>query len=272
MCHTPDTSVTRHQMYVKLKSHNTIGGLQAGVRLMCLPAAHETVQTWIQGFGLSRMPFDDLDAACKELRLLIFPGTQVLQKQLLPPLPPPAVPTPQSDPVQPSQDAQLPSATRPGPVEAAQVSSIAGQQHPIGEDQHPRVSEDMSAKPVELQQPSTSHELAAVGQDQAVSVLQPGQTGMAEAAQPNVAAALQAMPAQLGQTLGAETEQASVTPATEQYDAAATVHLGEGQLVHASISDQMDLPVTVLQVTQVRNCIVTVRPTRSHLSSKRKHQ
>lgn len=54
---------------------------------MCLPAAHETVHTWIQGFGLQPMPDDDLDAACKDLRLLIFPGTQVLQKQLLPPLP-----------------------------------------------------------------------------------------------------------------------------------------------------------------------------------------
>ena len=34
------------------------------------------------------MPDEDLDAACKDLRLLIFPGTQVLHKQLLPPLPP----------------------------------------------------------------------------------------------------------------------------------------------------------------------------------------
>ena len=55
---------------------------------MCLPAAHETVHTWIQGFGLQPMPDEDLDAACKDLRMLIFPGTQVLQKQLLPPLPP----------------------------------------------------------------------------------------------------------------------------------------------------------------------------------------
>ena len=62
--------------------------VQAGVRTMCLPAAHETVHTWIQGFGLQPMLDEDLDAACKDLRLLIFPGTQVLQKQLLPPLPP----------------------------------------------------------------------------------------------------------------------------------------------------------------------------------------
>ena len=55
---------------------------------MCLPAAHETVHTWIQGFGLQPMPDEDFDAACKDLRILIFPGTQVLQKQLLPPLPP----------------------------------------------------------------------------------------------------------------------------------------------------------------------------------------
>ncbi len=62
--------------------------LQAGVRTMCLPAAHETVHTWIHGFGLQPMLDEDLDAACKDLRMLIFPGTQVLQKQLLPPLPP----------------------------------------------------------------------------------------------------------------------------------------------------------------------------------------
>ncbi|KAL0036052.1 hypothetical protein WJX79_000012 [Trebouxia sp. C0005] len=49
---------------------------EAGVRTMCLPAAHETVHTWIQGFGLQPMPDDDLDAACKDLRILIFPGTQ----------------------------------------------------------------------------------------------------------------------------------------------------------------------------------------------------
>ena len=61
---------------------------QAGVHIMCLPAAYSTVHTWIQGFGLQPMPDEDLDAACKDLRLLIFPGTQVLHKQLLPPLPP----------------------------------------------------------------------------------------------------------------------------------------------------------------------------------------
>ncbi|KAL3153902.1 hypothetical protein ABBQ32_013467 [Trebouxia sp. C0010 RCD-2024] len=61
---------------------------EAGVRTMCLPAAHETVKTWVLGFGMQPMPEEDLDAACKDLRLLIFPGTQVLHKQLLPPLPP----------------------------------------------------------------------------------------------------------------------------------------------------------------------------------------
>ena len=55
---------------------------------MCLPAAYSTVHTWVQGFGLQPMPDEDLDAACKDLRLLIFPGTQVLHKQLLPPLSP----------------------------------------------------------------------------------------------------------------------------------------------------------------------------------------
>ena len=61
---------------------------QAGVRTMCLPAAHSTVDTWVQNFGLQPMPDEDLDIACKYLHPLIFPGTKVLHKQLLPPLPP----------------------------------------------------------------------------------------------------------------------------------------------------------------------------------------
>ena len=61
---------------------------QAGVQAMCLPAAHSTVHTWVQGFDLQPMPDQDLDAACKHLRLLIFPGTKVLHKQLLPALAP----------------------------------------------------------------------------------------------------------------------------------------------------------------------------------------
>ena len=83
---------------------------QAGVRTMCLPAAHETVHTWIHGFGLQPMLDDDLEAACKDLRLLIFPGTQVLQKQLLPPLPPKEgplmIPPWDEEPAAPPTDAQ----------------------------------------------------------------------------------------------------------------------------------------------------------------------
>lgn len=71
-----------------MSNHRCSVYVQAGVRTMCLPAAYSTVHTWIQGFGLQPMPDEDLDAACKDLRLLIFPGTQVLHKQLLPPLPP----------------------------------------------------------------------------------------------------------------------------------------------------------------------------------------
>ena len=56
------------------------------MRTLCLPAEYSTVKTWIQSFGLQPMPGEDLDAACKDQRLLIFPGTQVLHKQLLPPL------------------------------------------------------------------------------------------------------------------------------------------------------------------------------------------
>ncbi len=97
--------------------------LQAGVRTMCLPAAHETVHTWIQGFGLQPMPDEDLDAACKDLRMLIFPGTQVLQKQLLPPLPPREGPlmTPPW-----AEEAALPTTTE-GPSPAGMAISEASQ-------------------------------------------------------------------------------------------------------------------------------------------------
>ena len=116
---------------------------QAGVRTMCLPAAYSTVHTWIQGFGLQPMPDEDLDAACKDLRLLIFPGTQVLHKQLLPPLPPKQGPlmTPpwaeeSSGPLTDGQPAAVPSSepqqaldamgvTSPLPVQEAKAEAAA---------------------------------------------------------------------------------------------------------------------------------------------------
>ena len=97
--------------------------MQAGVRTMCLPAAHETVRTWIHGFGLSPMPDEDLDTACKDLRLLIFPGTQVLQKQLLPPLPPK-----QGLFMTPPWEEQADEPTSAGGHTAAQPTAVDGQQ------------------------------------------------------------------------------------------------------------------------------------------------
>ena len=55
---------------------------QLGVRGLCLPAAHETVGHWKDGFGFSVLEAGALRAARAELRLLVFPGTEVLSKKL----------------------------------------------------------------------------------------------------------------------------------------------------------------------------------------------
>jgi len=62
---------------------------QLGVAGLCLPAAHETVGHWKAGFGFSLLAPDALRAARSELRLLVFPGTEVLAKKLAPARGPP---------------------------------------------------------------------------------------------------------------------------------------------------------------------------------------
>lgn len=52
----------------------------AGVHTLVLPAAHETVETWKSGFNFVDMPEDDVRLAKQQLRILIFPGTEVLYK------------------------------------------------------------------------------------------------------------------------------------------------------------------------------------------------
>ena len=95
---------------------------------MCLPAAYSTVDTWIQGFGLEPMPDEDLDAACKDLRLLIFPGTQVLQKQLLTPLPikqgPLMTPPWAEEPAGPLTDGQTAVDTSSEPQQALDAEAV----------------------------------------------------------------------------------------------------------------------------------------------------
>ena len=57
---------------------------QLGVQALCLPAARETVGTWMHGFGFAHMAAPALQAARAELRVLVFPGTEVLSKALAP--------------------------------------------------------------------------------------------------------------------------------------------------------------------------------------------
>ncbi|PRW56093.1 Nucleosome-remodeling factor subunit BPTF isoform A [Chlorella sorokiniana] len=52
----------------------------SGVHTLVLPAAHETVETWKNGFNFVDMPEDDVRLAKQQLRILIFPGTEVLYK------------------------------------------------------------------------------------------------------------------------------------------------------------------------------------------------
>jgi len=146
--------------------------LQAGVRTMCLPAAHETVHTWIQGFGLQPMPDEDLDAACKDLRILIFPGTQVLQKQLLPPLPPKAGPlmTPPW-----AEETALPATTEgESPAEVAILDASQAVAH-VPQDV-PAVRQDASAGLKDLVT------AAAASMREAVGGLTSGEAGSAPSA------------------------------------------------------------------------------------------
>jgi N-acetylglutamate synthase-like GNAT family acetyltransferase len=54
---------------------------QSGVHTLVLPAAHETVETWKNGFAFRDMPEEEVRLAKQQLRILIFPGTEVLYKQ-----------------------------------------------------------------------------------------------------------------------------------------------------------------------------------------------
>jgi hypothetical protein len=51
------------------------------VHTLVLPAAHETVETWKNGFAFRDMPEEEVRLAKQQLRILIFPGTEVLYKQ-----------------------------------------------------------------------------------------------------------------------------------------------------------------------------------------------
>lgn len=55
---------------------------QAGVHRLVLPAAHETVQTWKAGFGFADMAEEEVAMAKQQLRILVFPGTEVLWKEV----------------------------------------------------------------------------------------------------------------------------------------------------------------------------------------------
>ena len=55
---------------------------QAGVHTLVLPAAHETVDTWKNGFGFIDMPEEEVAMAKQQLRILVFPGTEVLWKKV----------------------------------------------------------------------------------------------------------------------------------------------------------------------------------------------
>jgi len=52
------------------------------VHTLVLPAAHETVETWKTGFHFEDMPPGQLKIAKSQLKILIFPGTEVLWKQM----------------------------------------------------------------------------------------------------------------------------------------------------------------------------------------------
>lgn len=54
----------------------------AGVHRLVLPAAHETVAAWKGGFHFEDMPHDDVRLAKHQLKVLVFPGTEMLWKTI----------------------------------------------------------------------------------------------------------------------------------------------------------------------------------------------
>ena len=58
--------------------------LQMGCGGLCLPAAKETIATWISGFGFGPMPFEREAKCRRELHILVFPGTRLLVRDFHP--------------------------------------------------------------------------------------------------------------------------------------------------------------------------------------------
>lgn len=54
--------------------------VQLGVDRLTLPAAPATVSTWITGFQFKPMDGPDLKRLTEDTKMLIFPGTRVLEK------------------------------------------------------------------------------------------------------------------------------------------------------------------------------------------------
>lgn len=54
----------------------------AGIHKLVLPAAHETVGAWKGGFQFEDMPHEDVRLAKHQLKVLVFPGTEMLWKTI----------------------------------------------------------------------------------------------------------------------------------------------------------------------------------------------
>ena len=54
------------------------------MRTLTLPSADATVEFWTKGFNFRHMAADQLQTARESLRLMVFPGTDMLYKVLLP--------------------------------------------------------------------------------------------------------------------------------------------------------------------------------------------
>ena len=54
----------------------------AGVHKLALPAAHETVSAWKHGFHFVDMPPEEVRLAKQQLHLLVFPGTEMLWRNI----------------------------------------------------------------------------------------------------------------------------------------------------------------------------------------------
>lgn len=130
------------------------------MQALALPAADAALETWVNGFGFVHMSEEQQTVVKKELRMLIFPGTQLLVK-----------PLPQRNAAEAAEPASNPGAAAtadPGVLEASQAAcaaaaKIAAETAATAESAEPAAAAAFGQQPPPLQQQQAMVSLPMVG-------------------------------------------------------------------------------------------------------------